>query len=225
MLSDPFVACLMLTRDRPEMARRAFECFLAQSYPAERRTLVTLDTSATHWRSVPFGMMRNMGVDLAVKTDFHPPDVIIHWDDDDWHGPDRIRLQVGHLIGAGGAAVGLSSGLFYERITGDCYEYRSTEKNYVFGASLCYWVDSWKRTPFPQRNNADEFWAETVGRQGFMWEEYDPEPLMICEVHGANHGTRIQPGKEEWTRRPEWDEFCRSKLVLQSAHAAPPASL
>jgi hypothetical protein len=38
----PMVSCLMVTRDRPHLAARAIECFLAQSYP--RRELVIIDS-------------------------------------------------------------------------------------------------------------------------------------------------------------------------------------
>jgi hypothetical protein len=39
----PSVTCLMLTKDRPEMARHAVECFRRQTYPARKRRLLIWD--------------------------------------------------------------------------------------------------------------------------------------------------------------------------------------
>lgn len=204
----------MLTRDRPEFTGRAEACFDSQSYPVDRRMLVKLDTSASFWRSMSFGAMRNAAMQAALAANHSSvsPDIILHWDDDDWHGPDRITRQVEQLVNSAKACVGLSSGLFYERITGRAWEYKSSDPNYTFGASLCYHADAWKRTPFPtDSTSSDEMWSEIVGRRGFGWE---PEPFMICEVHGGNHGTRIIETASEWSRKPDRDAWCAERLAV-----------
>ncbi len=50
-MSEPTVCAILLTADRPEYARRAIECFRAQTYPAKR--LLIIDTGEAKSISVP----------------------------------------------------------------------------------------------------------------------------------------------------------------------------
>lgn len=247
-LHKPFVAALMLTRDRPEFAERARRCFAEQTFPGPLAVLFELDNSAATWRGMSFGSLRNHAVRQIVRDLDCKDLIIIHWDDDDYHAPDRIERQVAQLLVSDKPCVGLHSGLFYETITGECWQYKSTDRNYTFGASLCYWASAWQRTPFPtDSSSSDEQWSEIVGRAGFQWrdefisEEHlqqfglveapgqwntNPayrrlEPFMICEVHGRNHGTQIKKDAEagQWTRMPEWDQWCAARLTQSSSPA------
>jgi hypothetical protein len=98
----PLVSCLMVTRNRPQLALRAVSSFLGQTYP--NRELVIVDESETDWSPQlpesdkirwhhipsgkgPLGKMRNLSLQLAAGS------VVMQWDDDDWSHPDRIMRQ------------------------------------------------------------------------------------------------------------------------------------
>lgn len=112
----PMVSCLMVTRDRPNLAARAVECFLAQTYP--RRELVIIDTGdgdrlrhaveaiglppCTHRRVSPDGMslgeLRNLAVQSAAGR------YVCSWDDDDLSDPDRLTVQMAAIEALGADA-------------------------------------------------------------------------------------------------------------------------
>lgn len=101
----PRAVGIMPTRNRPEMAHRSVHLFLEQTYEGEKHLLVfddgdvgidacedcigrfelvnpKLDTCLPRKRNA---MMRHVDDQEAVY---------FLWDDDDYHGPDRIRRQV-----------------------------------------------------------------------------------------------------------------------------------
>lgn len=102
----PLVSCLMVTRGRSGLARRAIECFQAQHYP--RRELVIVDDDpddslARHVASLaapdirhvrladehlPLGTLRNLAVEAASGA------YVAQWDDDDFYDPQRLSAQI-----------------------------------------------------------------------------------------------------------------------------------
>ncbi len=166
MPNDPTVCAVMLTRDRPEYARRAVECFRAQTY--ERKRLLIWDNSesleccdqAEHDGviQVPaepgtIGQLRNRAV--AFWTEFQ---IIVHWDDDDYSHPSRISEQVALLQASGADAVGYREVLFWDKVHplgGRAFLYTNPDPSYCLGTSLCYWRKTWERNPFSERNGAN----------------------------------------------------------------------
>lgn len=116
----PLVSCLMVTRDRPRLAARAVECFLAQSYP--NRELIVVDGGESDElkqgidaicyppiklhrqqqgaRSV--GELRNLAVEKSAGQ------YLCSWDDDDLHDPDRLSVQMAVTTALGAQACFLS---------------------------------------------------------------------------------------------------------------------
>jgi glycosyltransferase involved in cell wall biosynthesis len=112
----PLVSCLMVTRDRPRLAARAIECFLAQSYPS--RELIVIDGGESDdlqqgveaicypaiklHRERPAG--RSMGElrDLAVEKS--SGQYVCVWDDDDLYDPDRLSIQMSAITRLGADA-------------------------------------------------------------------------------------------------------------------------
>jgi len=101
----PLVSCLMVTKDRFELAQLAVGCFRRQSWP--RKELVILDEGADgrlrDWvagltdpdiRLVPvaggrtLGELRNQSLELA-RGDF-----VCQWDDDDLQHPARLEIAL-----------------------------------------------------------------------------------------------------------------------------------
>jgi hypothetical protein len=120
------VSCLMVTRDRVAMAKRAIRCFASQTYAA-RELIVVCDGEARVSRAlrvfvdalrldtvrfvdVPIsglslGSLRNRAMEAATG------EVVCQWDDDDCSHPDRIRLQLDHMLEQGARACLLSDHL------------------------------------------------------------------------------------------------------------------
>ncbi len=125
--NEPLVCAVCLTHDRPEMTKRAVECFRAQTYGPTRRYLVILDTGEEgsfrltasdseneihDWRPSErertVGSLRNYANAYVGNAD-----VIVHWDSDDWSHPARIAEQVALLQSSGKECVGYRDMLFW----------------------------------------------------------------------------------------------------------------
>ena len=125
------VACVCLTRDRDRMLEQSILSFESQNYG--NKTLYVLDNGdgrhshqlaqrhphvvrywlddscgCSHNRTI--GELRNIVNGYAFGKG--PPDIIVHWDDDDWSHPSRIEDQVEILQRTGADVVGYNEVLF-----------------------------------------------------------------------------------------------------------------
>ncbi len=179
-VTEPTVCAIMLTRDRPEMAKRAVECWMAQTYENKRLLIIAsgesnvycpafllypncdiyMQPSLNGWT---IGAIRNYA---NAKTG---ADILIHWDDDDWSHPHRISEQVALLQSSGADAVGYREMLFWKYCKkwsdefgtpGEAWLYTNNDPRYIVGSSLCYWRTAWERQPFKDimRGEDAEFW-------------------------------------------------------------------
>ncbi len=137
---EPLVCCVCLTRDRPEMLKRAIACFQAQTY--RRKFICAYDTSPgaqpirdniasptgafegsiLHFpdnAGKSIGWLRNE-IALHHCEATIAPDIFIHWDDDDWSHPERIAEQVALLKASGKEAVGFREMLFWRFVDCKC---------------------------------------------------------------------------------------------------------
>jgi hypothetical protein len=115
-LDQPLVTCIMLTSNRPSMARRSIECFLRQTYP-NRELLILCDGEQTelaaHVASLnspsirlihqtqsnkTLGERRNDAVALARG------EWVCIWDDDDLYDAARLSVQMSALRRSGAVA-------------------------------------------------------------------------------------------------------------------------
>lgn len=125
--AEPRVLCVMLTRDRPQMARQAVECFNRQTY--RNKGLVIWDTGTeikeiiqpNTWHVGPdesysgprtIGQLRNNAIYWA-SASIAPANIFVNWDDDDWSHPNRLKEQVALLQASGADAVGYNEMLFW----------------------------------------------------------------------------------------------------------------
>ena len=149
----------MPTADRRRFVPRAIHYVLAQDYP--NRELLILDDGADavadlvpddprvrYVRLEPgltLGEKRNECVRRAAG------DLIMHWDDDDWMSPRRVRYQVETLLAGRAEVCGLTRMLFYELATGRVwlYDYPAHARRWLAGGSLLYTREFWRRAPFP----------------------------------------------------------------------------
>jgi glycosyltransferase involved in cell wall biosynthesis len=101
----PLVTCIMPTADRRAAVQLALRLYAAQDYPSRELVVVDCgqdtvadlcqDLSGVRYlratRPITIGAMRNLACEHASG------EIIAHWDDDDWYGPDRLRRQVESL--------------------------------------------------------------------------------------------------------------------------------
>jgi hypothetical protein len=105
----PLVSCLMITRDRPALARRAVRCFREQTYASRELVIVDdgedgtlqgwvagLGDPRVHFFRLPaqgktLGWLRNLAVDLARGSH------VAQWDDDDLSSPQRLEVMMAAL--------------------------------------------------------------------------------------------------------------------------------
>jgi glycosyltransferase involved in cell wall biosynthesis len=106
----PLVSCLMVTKNRPLLARCSIISFLNQTYP--RKELIIVDDGESHelgdsikriqdpriryvrlpQKNQMLGTLRNLSVEMATG------DFVCQWDDDDLSDPLRLEMQVGALL-------------------------------------------------------------------------------------------------------------------------------
>ena len=108
----PSVCVMITTNGRPEFARHALRMVSKQDYPRWPIEVVVVDDSAhaLQMEEVPASEIQQLTVtylrpkaQLAVGEKRNlaavkcTADVVVHWDDDDFYGPLRLREQVGPL--------------------------------------------------------------------------------------------------------------------------------
>jgi glycosyltransferase involved in cell wall biosynthesis len=113
----PLASCIMPTANRRQFVALALEHFVRQDYtPAELIVVdsgneVVADLCARDPRiryvrartGATIGAQRNLACGAARG------DVIVHWDDDDWFGPDRLRRQIEPIASGRADVTGLES--------------------------------------------------------------------------------------------------------------------
>ena len=157
--APPLVSCLMPTHNRRNFVPRAIAYFQNQDYP--ERELIILDDGSDavedlippdgriHYtrleKKLTLGAKRNLACEQAHAN------LLLHWDDDDWYAPRRIRYQVEALQAAGAEVCGLRQMLFYDLVTRRAwlYKYPASQRTWLAGGSLLYTRDFWKSSPFP----------------------------------------------------------------------------
>ena len=118
----PLVTCLMATRDRRMFIPQSIRYFLNQDYPAKE--LVILDDGSESIadlvpkmeeivyirpdHKVTLGEKRNLGVEAGHG------DVIVLWDDDDWHASHRVSYQVDPIIANRADATVLQDAILFD---------------------------------------------------------------------------------------------------------------
>ncbi len=179
------------------MLPRAIESFRSQSYP-NRRMLILSDgedvrdivpndprISVVDLASQPrtIGEKRNIGCSLIES------DLIAHFDDDDWAGPDRLADQVATLVKSDLSVTGyrtmlLTNGAQWWRYAG------SPEGWTIYGASLMYWRDWWEVHPFQACHIGEDFLFANMADMASKMAVSNGDGMMVCSIHPGNTSTK-----------------------------------
>lgn len=181
MQNLPLVSCIMPTKDRRGYVPLAIKYFLNQDYP--HRELLILDDGTNSIQDIvsddsriqyirlkarhSLGQKRNLACEQANG------EILLHWDDDDWHADWRITYQVSALVEEGADICGLDQIYFYNPDAAQAWEYRypKSAKPWVYGGTLCYFKDFWRMNPF-----AD---VEIGEDNRFVWSDQEKRILPL----------------------------------------------
>lgn len=247
------VCAIMLANGREAMVRRAVKSFQSQTYPAKE--LLIWDTGelnedhdttgdgsgqvmhipapAYRTPNPTIGALRNEALHFFDDDDAgKAPDIIIHWDSDDWSHPNRIAEQVALLESSGKQVVGYKDLLFWDSTPGQFCGAWLWKNDLAFcGTSLCYYREAWERVKFtdaPRNGQATseyEHWKQAhpflvvsslVCDINDLTRTTTIKPRMIGAIHGANTMSyeRNERNGMTWKRVPDWDKHCREVMAL-----------
>jgi O-antigen biosynthesis protein len=198
----PLVSAIMPTRDRPEFALQAVRYFLAQDYP-KKELLVLEDGTpslagrlpddprirhvATGAVSRSIGAMRNEACQLACG------EIVAHWDDDDWYGPERLSRQVAAIRAGRADVTALRDSLMLDLMTWQFWRCRPELHRHLFrrdvhGGTLVYRRQVWEsRARFPNSSLAeDAAFLEQAVLGGARLEALDADGIFIYIRHNMN---------------------------------------
>lgn len=171
----PSVSCIMPTADRDKYVVLAVQYFLEQDYKNADLIIVDdgknpvghllpNDPKIRYFYSAPLGTVgakRNYACDLAGG------EVIMHWDDDDWHASNWISKQVFHLLRSGADITGIEHVHFFSPVADTFWIGTALNRQratWLNGATLAYWRSFWKLHPFEDRQTAeDDFFLRSPG--------------------------------------------------------------
>lgn len=135
-MNTPLISALCVTHKKPLMLKRVMDCFMNQSYPNKQLVVVyedhdkdtcTLLESGTWDDTVKLvrvsaspvklslGELRNISIEAA------DGEYVCQWDDDDWYDPNRIAVQVEHIIATNRPACVLSQWVVFDAVNQKAY--------------------------------------------------------------------------------------------------------
>jgi glycosyltransferase involved in cell wall biosynthesis len=203
MTAPPLVSCIMPTHNRRLFVPRAIDYFLRQDHPAKELVIIDDGTDSVEDLVPPLpsiryhrvagrmvlGTARNLACEMASGS------MIAHWDDDDWHAPDRLSRQVRQLESGRIDLCGLTSLLLYEPANDRAWRFTWPPRlrRWLAGQSLCYRRDLWERSPFPALAAGED--------SAFVWlsaarsaARAVPGDIVVALVHPANTVAKTSRG-------------------------------
>ncbi len=214
MMVKPFVSCVCVTRNRRLFLRRALAYYMRAAEvlwtlwetPSE---LVILDGSEKRnpeWR--PYFLPREMMSSFGYRY-FHEPmtskgkvgychnrvtelaqgDLIIRWDDDDWHSPNRIVQQMQALQLQPDGCLAFTSKFYAYHLA----ERKACKSRTWFtgggsmGSAFAYHKKVWEKCPFRDVDEGEDnhFWTDIEAAKVPMVDMFDPN-LFVYIRHNRN---------------------------------------
>lgn len=204
--SDLLITAIMPTADRRGFLPEAIASFLSQTVDCAE--LVILDDGAdpvgdlvqAHPRvryerlaaPMALGAKRNRLCHIARGA------VIVHWDDDDWHAPDRLERQFTALQGSRADICGVDHTIFLAADGSAAWDYTYLGPGpWVAGGSLCYRRAYWNGHPFPEiRVGEDTKWILAAPRDRV--HVMTDNTFFVARVHPGN--TSPKQTQSTWWR-------------------------
>jgi glycosyltransferase involved in cell wall biosynthesis len=206
MNRPPSVSCICVTHHPIHYLKRSVNCFLNQDYPAKEFVAVfeSSNTAASAYLSslkderilqieiptgttLSLGQKRNLGI-LQSSGYYY-----MTWDDDDWHHPERIDLQMNFIREQKIRSSSLSRITIFDSVAGKGYasgKRTSWEQTLLSERQL--WEDGFRYENLER--GEDSLLAYNLLQSGLM-KSMEALHLYIYVYHGANTWQR-----EHWEK-------------------------
>lgn len=144
-MKQPLVSIITpITKDRAAFEPQLDRMVAQQDYPHIEHIYVREE-------QLTIGAKRNKGCALAKG------EIILHFDSDDIYTPDYVSRQVAALQQSNADVVGLSSFYFYKPKQRQAWQFIwSDAKQWMDGATLCYYREAWQRVAFKDVNVGED---------------------------------------------------------------------
>jgi glycosyltransferase involved in cell wall biosynthesis len=209
-VGHPLVSCIMPTHDRLGWVLQAIRYFDRQEYP--RRELIIVDDSdgdLSPWvprdariRYVRPGIRLSIGEKRNLACELASGAIIVHWDDDDWYGPNRLSVQLAPLLAGSAEITALRDTIFFDLDQWQfwkCYPeiYTRLFVHGVHGGTLAFRREVFGATTrYPNRSLAeDAMFLLAALRSGAQLQSIPCEGLFAYVRHRGN-SWRFSCGKE-----------------------------
>ena len=212
----PRVVGLLPTYNRPDMAHRAMHLFLEQDYGGPMHLLVFDDgeqrvagcaacrpqVELVNVPRMKLPAKRNAMMEhVADSSAFY-----FMWDDDDYHGPQRVARQVDVLVFH--AACLLRPTLYYNAITDEL-----RVSTWISDATIAYHWDFWQRRRFFEGIDPGSGYHFVTGRADVF--EVPGQLDYMTVVHAGQRHTPPAFGPPEFTPAPVDSDWARDRLRLR----------
>lgn len=196
MTDTPLVSILVPTQDRRAFFPQLLSYIARQTWPADRLQIVVVDDGRDKVadlipddprfvyealpQRVPLGTKRNRLAELATGS------ILIHFDDDDVHQPDRIARSVALLEASGADVVGTSSITFWDLATGGIHQYPAIGPKHACAGTMAYRRSYWESAPFAPDPHTEE--RQFLKNFAAKLTQFDipPHELLVCIAHSGN---------------------------------------
>jgi len=197
-MKEPRVSCIMPTADRQKYIPLAIENFLQQDYPnaeliiiddgtASVSHLLPADSRIKHYY---FEQKRSVGLKRNEACKRASGEIIMHWDDDDWHAADWITQQVHFLTSFGADITGIEHVNFYSVITDTLWKGTSLNRNnpnyrgWLNGATLAYRKSFWEKYSFKDLQAGED--SDFLKNSGAILYAHEYIDGFIAILHPRN---------------------------------------
>jgi len=204
----PLVSCIMPTFNRRSFLPRALRCFFSQDYPNLELLVVDDGTDPIadllpvdpRIRYFKLDSKQNVGIKRNFACEQARGEFVVHWDDDEWYGPSRVRRQIEALRNSQARISGTSVALFYHEASGHAFRYCYHGPIASWMGALAYPHSAWKDRPFDRVPIAEDvrFIARIPASQ--RMDLKDPT-LYVASIHANNTSPKITTGVY-WTPEP-----------------------
>ena len=191
----PLVSAIMPTANRRPFVGRAIEYFHRQDYPKKELIvvddgtdaiddLIPKDETIVYLRLAP---RRTVGAKRNLACERARGEMVIHWDDDDWHSSHRMAYQVESLLKTQRDVCGINNLLFYDQTKGQAwhYIYPANQQFWLSGSTLCYRKAFWASHRFPEIDVGEDarfVWSGSRNQMAVL-----PDSMFhVGIIHGQN---------------------------------------
>ena len=198
----PAVSCLVPTRGRPEWCCEAVACALAQTVPPlEVRVLDDAMTpegrpDLSLGARLPVGTrtevvyewlpVANLGVKRNILAHQARGDFFAMWDDDDWHHPRRLEVQLEALAAHPEANwCAWAMRLLYD-FNGRLWCRESLHPSHYYDGTMLIRRAAWRRLPSLQRGALCVFRDDLNTKRAVSLTGRATLPLYLARVHPGN---------------------------------------